>query len=185
MTELLGVILGAALAYLFGGVQERKHEKRRKTSFSTALLSELRTAEYSLYRVYHDQEIGLWNGRLPTPLFRDLGENVLLFAPATVNLLLQFQGLLGRVDELWDACNKLDPSQITDRHHWRMRAAAGYALELLAAVKAALLAEGGIAPPEPPVKRVSFPNLPPAPDPAFKWEIMRIDKPEPDSPAAF
>lgn len=185
MTELFGVILGAALAYLFGGAQERKREKHRRASFSTALLSELRTLEYSLYHIYHDEEIGLMGGRLPSHLFRDLGENVLLFTPATVNLLLQFEGLLGRVDRLWDACNQLDPNQVTDRHHWKMRAAAGYALELLTPVKAGLLIEGGVTPSEPPVKRVSFPNLPPAPEPAFKWEIMRIDRPdESDPPAA-
>ncbi|HYU09476.1 MAG TPA: hypothetical protein VEK77_08860 [Gemmatimonadales bacterium] len=176
MTELLGVMIGAALAYLFSQTQERQSARRRRISLATALLSELRTLEYALYRAYHDGEIALWGGRVPARFFDDLGENVLLFRPATVHIVLQFQGLLSRVNELWSACNQLEPQLITDRHHWRIRAAAGYALEIVAPVKESLLTEGGIGPEEPPVKRVSFPNLPPAPDPSFKWEIHTIDE---------
>jgi hypothetical protein len=171
MTELLGVVLGATLAYWFGGRERRREHRRQREALATALLAELRTLEYALVRSYNDPEIGFMGGRIPTDWFEQLGESFLLFGPTTVRNTLQFRGLIRQLQACRDECGRLPIDQVTPRHHWKIRGLAGYALQLIPDLKQLLQEEGAVKPEEPDVIRVTFPDLPTIPDPSFQWRL--------------
>ena len=171
MTELLGVLLGAALAYWFGGRERRREHHRQREALATALLAELRTLEYALSRSYNNHEISFMGGRIPTDWFEQLGESFLLFGPTTVSTTLQFRGLIRQLQACRDECGRLPVDQITANHHWKIRGLAGYALQLIPELKQLLEEEGAVKPEEPDVIRVTFPELPKVPEPSFRWRL--------------
>lgn len=179
MLEVALLAVGSMLGYWFARLQGWQDRKRRGKVLAAGLLAELRTLEYSMRRIYAEERIGAMRGSVPMALFANLGDAVLsLFDAETAVKLLRFQGLLTVVDNLWRALECVPVDHLTEHHHWKLRAAAGHAARRVEEVKEVLTAAGGKLPGGGPIERVTFPNLPPLPDPSFPMEITRLDQAE-------
>src|SRR5207237_1654299 len=122
MVAIVGVLVGALLAYWFSGTQLREERKRRRQALATAILYELRVLDHNLRLLYNDREAGLSLGQVPMHLLAEFGPDMLLFKSTTIHQLLALRGLAQDVQILRENCRNSKPAEVTQARHNRIRA---------------------------------------------------------------
>jgi hypothetical protein len=178
--DLLLLLLGAFLGFALTGLQAYLDRRRRRKSLATALLIELRWLEYSFRNWYKDEQIGNWPGTVPMDVYDRFSSELLLLRSDRFYAVQAFYSLVEDLRRLRTGISEKrgQGKEVTKEDHHIIRVKCAYALELMAAARRALEAEGGRMPTTRPTKVVHFPELPPLPPELFPDEHTSQD----DSP---
>lgn len=159
-------LLGAALGYWAGWLQEYREDKKRRHSVATALLAELRPLERMLRVRAKHTKAAESTVQISMPVFDRFESDLPLFDASTTHVLLELRGYVRDIENSADLLAG-DRSAVNEKAHHYMRLKATGAANLLPKVARALESAGGIAPLDPKVDLYPTGELPPLVDPAF------------------
>lgn len=159
-------LLGAALGYWAGFLQQRREDKKRRHSVATALLAELRPLERMLRVRAKHTKAAESTVQIRMPVFDRFESDLPLFDPSTTHALLELRAYVRDIENSADLLAG-DRSAVTERAHHYMRLKATGAANVLPEVVRALKSAGGIAPLDPKVDLYPTGELPQLVDPAF------------------
>lgn len=180
-SALFGALLGVLLAYFLWLLQQWAQKRERRKNLATAMLVELWSLDWTLRKIYRDEEAATSYGTLPSHLFAEAHRVALEFPPETVFHVLLFRGLCqdidavrGRArDELEKARASTESQALprfqqrnSQRHH-NVRAKAGFALSVSSDLFDDLTKAGGIWRDPGPVKVTDGKALPEIPRSPF------------------
>jgi hypothetical protein len=179
VAALVGAVAGAGLAYVVDlrrAAADRKRaaetaaaeRRQQQAAVATALIADLRALEPVLTQLFRHEKAGLWHGKRFALFFNELRSETTMFNPAAVYAVSDFFRL---VDDLFGVLEQEQasghPNKDAGVFHHTVRTKAGFALQAIAAAKAALVAEGGVIPASTALPVIYYPDLPVIPPPSF------------------
>ncbi len=148
LDPLLMLGLGALLGFALTGLQSVLDRRRRRKSLASGLLIELRTLEHAISLRYNDVSAAASRGRLATPVFDKLTNDLLLLRHDQLYPVMQFYGFVGDVNQhLENARARVAEGEaLDDNAHHRVRLRSQFALATIHEAKVALEQAGGTLP---------------------------------------
>lgn len=172
--EIIAVVVGAALGYGAGWLQQRLDRRRLRVRLACAMLLELRRVERNLRDMAESERAAHASVDFPLQAHRDAMSRLDLFKPATVAAIFD---LLSNVADIQHGMQLIATGQVqpTDNRAWEQRARAIFAANRVEALRVALGSEGGriVADRDIAQELVTFPELPQLNRPSFEQPIRR------------
>ena len=171
--ELFAAVAGGVVTYFFGWWQSWRDRIRRRKATATALLIELRLLDVCLREMYEQDHPANKLGGPTLPMHDTLREQLLLFRPETVAVVLKPYGYLTDIRARLDA---LEKGTVARSEYWDedLRWLAYVGVMDMPAARTALLSEGAKLVNEDLRKGIPFP-LPRDPLPPSAFYDSRPD----------
>jgi hypothetical protein len=164
--------VAAVFAYLAGRRRATEDRKHRAKEIASALLMELRFSEGMLREMYAEEQPMRFLWYVPLPLFDRLFPELRVLSPDAMRLAYTFYGIILEIRARFQFAQGHE-ARPADHHFVRVKA--GFALERMRPLVAALKKEGGVLPPLEPLLAVRDMRLPPLPPPLFPEMLNEID----------